>query len=170
MTTLSTGHSEILNINPVDMAEELAGANEWAVERHGDDELTMFISGQYTDLQFRVFWRDDFKTLQFACMFDLKVPEGKRGDIYESIGMINERMWIGHFEFWAEEGALLYRHASLANDPLLGAIGEDHIITMIETALGECERFYPVFQFVMWGGQTPAQAIESAMLECAGSA
>ena len=170
MTTLSTGHSEVLSHNPVDLAEELAGANEWRVARHSEDDLTMFISGQYTDLQFRVFWREDFKTLQFACLFDLRVPEGRKSDIYQTIGLINERMWIGHFEYWAEEDALLYRHASLANDPLLGAIGEEHMSTMVETALGECERFYPVFQFVMWGGQTPEEAIESAMLECAGCA
>ncbi|NVJ71549.1 MAG: YbjN domain-containing protein [Alphaproteobacteria bacterium] len=170
MTTLSTGHSEVISQNPVDLAEELAGANDWAVERHGEDELTMFISGQYTDLQFRVFWRDDFKTLQFACLFDLKVPEGRRADIYQTLGLINERMWIGHFEYWAEEDALLFRHASLVGDPLLGAICEEHMVTMVETALGECERFYPVFQFVMWGGQSPEEAIESAMLECAGSA
>ncbi|WP_051555865.1 YbjN domain-containing protein [Kordiimonas gwangyangensis] len=85
-TTLSTGHSEVLSHNPVDLAEELAGANDWPVERHGEDELTMFISGQYTDLQFRVFWREDFKTLQFACLFDLRVPEGRRSDIYHTIG------------------------------------------------------------------------------------
>ncbi|SDE69196.1 MULTISPECIES: YbjN domain-containing protein [Kordiimonas] len=170
MTTLSTGHSEIISQNPVDLAEELAGANDWAVERHGEDELTMFISGQYTDLQFRVFWREDFKTLQFACLFDLKVPEGRRADIYRVLGMINERMWIGHFEYWSEEDALLFRHASLVGDPLIGAIGEEHMVTMVETALGECERFYPVFQFVMWGGQSPEEAIESAMLECAGTA
>jgi len=170
MTTLSTGHSEVIHSNPVDMVEEMAGANDWAVERHGDDELTMFISGHYTDLQFRVFWREDFKTLQFACLFDLRVPEGRRMDIYHTIGLINERMWIGHFEYWAEEDALLYRHASLANDPMLGALSEEHVATMIDNAVNECERFYPVFQFVMWGGQSPEGAIEAAMLECAGTA
>ncbi|MBV1901195.1 MAG: YbjN domain-containing protein [Kordiimonadaceae bacterium] len=170
MTSLNTGHTEATSVNPVDMAEQLAGANDWAVERQGDDELTMFISGEYTDMQLRVFWREEFKTLQFACLFDLKIPEGRKADVYQTIGMINERMWIGHFEFWSEENALLYRHASLANDPMLGGIGEDHLVTMVETALGECERFYPVFQFVMWGGQTPEEAIEAAMLECVGSA
>ncbi len=170
MTTLNTGHSEIALNNPVDMAEELAGANDWVVERQGDNELVMFISGEYTDMQFRVFWREEFKTLQFACLFDLKVPEGRRHDIYKVLGLINERMWIGHFEYWAEENALLFRHASLANDPLLGTIGEDHMVTMVETALGECEKFYPVFQFVMWGGHSPEEAIEAAMLDCVGSA
>lgn len=170
MTTLSTEHIDIAGVHPVDMAEELAGANDWACERHGQDELTLFISGRYADLQFRIFWREDFKTLQFACLFDLKVPEGRKLEVYRLLGLVNERLWIGHFEYWADEGALLFRHASLANDPLLGAIGEEHIATIIETALNECERFYPVFQFVMWGGQSADEAIESAMLDCVGTA
>ncbi|GHF18911.1 hypothetical protein GCM10017044_11820 [Kordiimonas sediminis] len=170
MTTLSTGLSAYTTPHPVDMAQELAGANDWAYERHNEDELTMFLSGHYADLQFRVFWRDDFKTLQFACLFDIKVPEGKRDEIYRVIGLINERMWIGHFEFWADDNAILFRHASLANDPMTGAFGEDHMATVVETAMGECERFFPVFQFVMWGGQSPEEAIESAMLECMGTA
>ena len=170
MTTLSTGLSEHSAPNPVDLAEELAGVNDWMCERHNDDEITMFMSGNYADMQFRVYWRDDYKTLQFACLYDIKVPEGRRADIYKTISLINERMWIGHFEYWSDENALLFRHASLANDPLIGVIGEEHLVTMIETALGECERFYPVFQFVMWGGKAPEEAIEAAMLDCAGSA
>ena len=170
MTTLNTVYSEYSSPHPVDLAQDIAGANDWAYERHSEDELTMFISGQYADMQFRVFWREDYKTLQFACLFDLKVPDQRIGDIYKSIGLVNERMWLGHFEYWAEEGALLFRHASLANDPMTGAIGEDHIAAMIETALGESERFYPVFQFVMWGGQSAEDAIQAAMLDCVGTA
>jgi len=170
MTTLNIAQLETLDHNPVNMAEEIAGANDWQYERHSDNELTLFLSGQYTDLQFRLVWREDFQTLQFACLFDLKVPEAKISDIYHVLGLLNERMWIGHFEFWSEEEALLFRHASLASDPMGGVIGEDHVATMIETAVNECERFYPVFQFIMWGGQSPTEAIESAMLECAGSA
>lgn len=170
MASLTTEQSELIISNPVDLAEEIAGANDWDYERHNDQELTIFVAGQYTDMQFRLFWRDDFKTLQFACMFDMKASEARRADLYKTVGMVNERMWIGHFEYWAEENAILFRHASLANDPLLGVIGQDHIVTMIETAIGETERFYPVFQFVLWGGQTPEEAIESSMLECAGHA
>lgn len=170
MTNLSTSYTEVGASNPVDMAEELAGANEWAYERHNEQELTLFMSSQYTELQFRLFWRDDLKTLQFACLFDMKVPEGRRAELYKAVGLANERLWIGHFEYWAEEDALLFRHASLANDPLLGIVTEDHIVSIIETALGECERFFPVYQFVIWGGQTPEEAIETAMLDCAGSA
>ena len=41
---------------------------------------------------------------------------------------------------------------------------------MVDIAITECERFYPAFQFVLWGGKTPADALEAAMLECRGEA
>ena len=41
---------------------------------------------------------------------------------------------------------------------------------MIDSALTKCERFYPAFQFVLWGGKKPAEALEAAMLDCAGMA
>ena len=39
-----------------------------------------------------------------------------------------------------------------------------------EAALEECERFYPVFQFVLWGGKSPGEAIAAALIETAGEA
>ena len=41
---------------------------------------------------------------------------------------------------------------------------------LIEIALNECERFYPAFQFVIWGGKSPADAMAAAMLETMGEA
>ena len=40
----------------------------------------------------------------------------------------------------------------------------------MEIALNECERFYPAFQFVLWGGKEPQEAILAAMLETEGEA
>ena len=42
--------------------------------------------------------------------------------------------------------------------------------TLVETALDECERFYPVFQFVLWGGKTPSEAIAAALIDTQGEA
>ena len=33
---------------------------------------------------------------------------------------------------------------------------------LVEAALDECERFYPVFQFVLWGGKSPTEAIAAS--------
>ena len=39
-----------------------------------------------------------------------------------------------------------------------------------EAALEECERFYPVFQFVLWGGKSPGEAIAAALIDTHGEA
>ena len=37
-------------------------------------------------------------------------------------------------------------------------------------AVEECERFYPVFQFVLWGGKSPGEAIAAALIDTHGEA
>jgi hypothetical protein len=41
----------------------------------------------------------------------MRVPKKKRGDAYELLSLINQRVWLGHFEVWAEDGEIVYRHA-----------------------------------------------------------
>ena len=41
---------------------------------------------------------------------------------------------------------------------------------LLDVSVAECERFYPAFQFVVWGGKTPAEAVESAILDTVGEA
>ena len=41
---------------------------------------------------------------------------------------------------------------------------------LVETAIDECERFYPVFQFVLWAGKTPQEAIAAALIDTQGEA
>ena len=35
----------------------------------------------------------------------------------------------------------------------------------MEIALTECERFYPAFQFVIWGGKSASEAVSAAILD-----
>ncbi len=170
MTSLVVGEHYAVTNNPLDLAEEIAASNDWVYERESGQELIIALESQYCDLQVRLFWRSDFATLQTAVMMDTRVNDRKLSDIYEAVSLVNERMWLGHFEYWVAEQALIFRHASLANDPMTGIIGGGHIATMIETAVSECDRFYPVFQFVLWGGKSPSDAIEAAMLDCVGEA
>jgi len=170
MTSLDVGEHYALVDNPLDLAEDMAASNDWIYERENQHELILAVEGQYCDLQVRLFWRADFATLQTAVLMDTRVNDRKLPEIYETVSLVNERMWLGHFEYWLNEQALIFRHASLANDPMTGVIGADHIATLVETAINECDRFYPVFQFVLWGGKSPADAIEATMLECVGEA
>ena len=37
-------------------------------------------------------------------------------------------------------------------------------------ALSECERFFPAFQFVIWGGKGASEALDASMFETMGEA
>jgi hypothetical protein len=41
---------------------------------------------------------------------------------------------------------------------------------MIGIAVAECERYYPAFQHVIWGGKSAADAVAAAIIETAGEA
>ncbi len=155
--------------NPLDLIEQVFISNGWTFERASEEEITAAIGGEWAEYHLRFYWREEGNILQTACVFDTKVPNAKKGQIYETLALINERIWLGHFESWIEDGVLLFRHASVLEEYQYGA-SLNLIETLIETALVECERYYPVFQFVIWAGKNPKEAIETAMLETVGEA
>jgi len=153
---------------PIDMLETYFAAHGWTHERE-DDEIVAKVKGSWTQYELRAIWREDDGVLQFMGFPDVRVPDERRAAIYETIGLVNEQLWVGHFELWASTGVLLYRHAALVD-------GEDGTLSLgsaeliVDSAIDECERFYPVFQFVLWGGKTPRAALEAAMVDAAGEA
>jgi hypothetical protein len=62
----------------------------------------------------------------------------------------------------------MFRHAIL----LRGALGAsvEQLEDLVDMALTECERFYPAFQLVIWGGKTAEEAVTAAMIEPMGEA
>ena len=103
-----------------------------------------------------------------ASAYDMRVPDKRKIEVHSLLAMVNERMWLGHFDLWIEDGVPMYRHAVLTQ----GGTGllPFQMEKLIEIALNECERFYPAFQFVIWGGKSPADAMAAAMLETMGEA
>ncbi|MFX8086663.1 YbjN domain-containing protein, partial [Acinetobacter baumannii] len=83
---------------------------------------------------------------------------------------VNEQLWIGHFELWSTTGILLYRHAAMIEGEDGATLSLSAAELIVESAVDECERFYPVFQFVMWGGKTPKEAMAAALIETQGEA
>jgi hypothetical protein len=153
---------------PIDMLAAYFKAHGWAFEHAGEDEIIANTQGSWAQYELRAIWREDDQVLQLLVLPDIRVADDKRSAIYETIGLINEQLWLGHFELWSSSGIVLFRHGALL------AAGEtmtlDQAQILVETALDECERFYPVFQFVLWGGKTPAEAISASMIETRGEA
>ncbi len=153
---------------PLEMLAALFNARGWGFEVASDEEIAAEFKGSWTSYQIRAIWREEDNALQLLVMPDVNVPSDKRDDIYKALGLINEQLWLGHFDLWSSNGILLFRHGSLL--PPSGMLGVDQAQTIIDVALDECERFYPVFQFIIWGGKSPEDALASALIETHGEA
>lgn len=155
---------------PIDMLEAWYKAQGWTNERIGDDEIVAATQGAWGQYELRGVWRDDDRVLQFLAFPDVKAIDGKKAALYEAVGLINEQLWIGHFEMWSADGAIVFRHALLLENGDDATLSLDQAETLVEAAVGELDRFYPVFQFVLWGGKSPQEAITAAMVETHGEA
>jgi hypothetical protein len=154
--------------NPVDSIELIAAQNDWSFERSGEDEITVSVQGDWCDYHVSFSWMEDIEALQLACAFDIKVLEARRNEVVRLLAMINEQMWVGHFDLWQREGVIMYRNALL----LAGGVeaGDEQIAAMMENALEACERFYQAFQFVVWAGKSAKDALEHSLIETVGEA
>ena len=154
--------------NPLDVMEQIVTANDWSFDRRNDAEMAAEAPGKWCDYGLFFSWSSEISAMHFTCAIDLKVPEKQRGALFELLALANERLWIGHFGMDADDGMPVFRHSVL----LRGAPGAsaESLEDMIDIAITECERFYPAFQFVLWGGKSPTDALAAAMLECVGEA
>ena len=154
--------------NPLDVMEQIVAANDWTFDRRSDSEMAAEAPGKWCDYGLYFSWSHEISAMHFTCAFDLKVPEKRRPALYELLALANERLWIGHFGMDADDGMPVFRHAVLLRGTR-GASAES-LEDMVDIAITECERFFPAFQFVLWGGKKPAEALAAAMLECVGEA
>ncbi len=154
--------------NPLDILEQIIASNEWAFERRSDGEMAAEAPGKWCDYGLHFSWSHEISAMAFTCAFDLKVPAEARDKLYELLALANDRLWIGHFGIEAEDGVPVFRHSVL----LRGAQGAsaESLEDMVDIAITECERFFPAFQFVLWGGKAPAEALAASMLDCVGEA
>jgi hypothetical protein len=160
--------TEHTRVNPLDVVERLAATNGWSFERAGDEEITIVVTGKWSDYQISYTWMFDIEALHLACAFELKVPDRSRLEVQQLISLINQQMWVGHFDLWSQDGLVMYRQALV----LAGGVEANtrQCETLLGTALDSCERYFPAFQFVVWAGKSAREALDAAMFETQGQA
>jgi len=113
-------------------------------------------------------YRHELPALLFTLGFDIQAPASRRIEAVRLAGLINENLWLGHFDVWSDDGTIIFRHAM----PMIGrdeiSVGE--IQAMLAAALDAAERFQPAFQFLILGGMQPDAAAQAALFETAGEA
>ncbi|MGC2523692.1 MAG: YbjN domain-containing protein [Stellaceae bacterium] len=168
MTSVATSEPTPFFGNPIDLVEEIVSANEWAHDRASEEELVVEISGRWCDYRLYFVWQEEICAMHFSCGFDMKVPKGRRAAVYELLALANEKLWLGHFDLSTEDNSPSFRHALLLRG--VGAGSAEQIEDLVDIALSECERFYPAFQLVLWGGKRPGEAMAAAMIDPVGEA
>jgi hypothetical protein len=168
MNTVRDMIEESQDAAPVEMLAALFEAHGWTTEQVSEDEVTSEVPGAWTTYQVRGIWRVEDKVLQILCLPEIRVPDGKKREAYELLGRINEQLWLGHFDMWSQGGVIIYRHGLVLGDD--GMLSIDMAQLAVETAISECDRFYPAFQFVLWGDKSPRDALDAALVDAAGEA
>lgn len=166
--SLSYVDSGSLQPNPLDLLEELVGANDWAFDRASTDELAVEITGRWCDYRLYFLWQEDLGALHFSCLLESRVPAEKRREVSLLLALLNEKMWLGHFDLSSDDGTPMFRHTLLVRGA--GGVSVEQMEDLVEVALGESERFFPAFQFVIWGGKTAEEAVAASLLDVEGEA
>jgi len=155
-------------IHPVDIIEHIAAISDWSFERQDADEISISVQGGWSDYHVSFNWMEEMESLHLACAFDLKVPEARRGEIKQLISLINEQLWIGHFDIWSKEGVVLFRNSHLLSG---GAeVSPQQCEALLRSATESCDLYYQAFQFVVWAGKSAADALAEVMFETVGQA
>lgn len=156
------------DIHPIDIVENLAAHHEWEFDRVSDEQISMAVEGQWRTYSITLAWSAYDETLRLICSFEMEPPEEKLPKLYELLNSVNDQCWAGAFTYWAEQQMMIYRYG------LVLAGGQDasaeQIDTMIGAAVMSAERYYPAVQLVVWGDQTPKQALQVAIAEAYGHA
>ena len=163
MNSLSTVEPTPIPGNPIDLAEEIAEANEWAHERTGEEELLVEIKGRWGEYRLAFVWQEEMNAMHFSCGFEMSLPEARRVAVYELLAFANEKLWLGHFDLSGEENSPVFRQTMLLGGA--AQMSGEQIEDLVDIAVSECERFFPAFRLVVAGGKPAGEALAAAVID-----
>ena len=156
------------DLHPIDIVETLAAHHDWDFDRVTDDQIAMAVEGQWRTYSITLAWSPYDETLRLICTFEMDPPEERVSALYDTLNRTNDMVWSGAFTYWREQRLMVWRYGlSLAGGQIAGA---EQIDRMITEAVTSAERFYPAFQLVCWGNDSPERALEMAMGQAFGRA
>ena len=164
----SDGAFEAPEAGPLDTIEQVAGAAEFDAQRIDETELHVNLAGSWRDVSVWFAWREEAQVLQIGAPLEIKVPAGCRAAVNELLALVNERLWLGHFDHWERDHGLIYRNGAVL--PSGQAMDASQAEILLRGALDAFEKFYPAFNYVVWGGKSPREALDMCVLETVGNA
>lgn len=154
---------DFIGQNPLDVFWRVAIAENYERERICLNELHLSVPGHWCDHHVALSWCPEEEMLKLFLAFDSKVPGGRSDHICRLMALINERLCVGHFDYWGLDDSLVYRDAVLLSGK--ARLGAAQAMAMIASALSAAEKGYPACQYVLWAGMSPEEALDTAIVE-----
>ena len=151
-----------------EIVEHVLGSLGWQYDRESYNSIQCIAPTRWGEMGCLFACRLDPAALHFSLTLDVKPQSARKAVISELVMLMNEQLWLGHFDFWIEDEVIIFRHAL----PLAGrmAPGSGEVQAVLTAALQAAEQFVPAFNFVIWAGKSPAEAMAAAMFETDGEA
>ena len=156
------------DLHPIDIVETLAEHNDWDFDRVTDDQIAMAVEGQWRTYSITLAWSGSDETLRLICTFEMDPPEEKLPALYDCLNRTNDMVWAGAFTFWREQKLMVWRYGLVLAGGQLAT--PEQIDRLVGNAVMSAERFYPAFQLVSWGDDSPERAMDVAIAEAYGRA
>ncbi|MGD9816205.1 MAG: YbjN domain-containing protein [Hyphomonadaceae bacterium] len=155
--------------DPLDTVEAVIGADDrFLCERAEDGDVHFSFKCSWGETVGYFSHRHELPALLFTLGFDIQAAQSRRTEAVRLAALINENLWLGHFDVWSDDGTIIFRHAM----PMIGrdeiSIGE--VQAMLAAGMDAAERFQPAFHFLILGGMSAEAAAEASLFETAGEA
>ncbi len=98
-------------LDPLDVIEHVLSAENLTFDRTEDGDLAFTLAGDWKDYELWFAWRPEADCLQLCLSVDIRAKKSRRTAAYELLSLINQRVWLGHFEIWTDEGEVVFRHS-----------------------------------------------------------
>ncbi len=157
----------VITQDPLEVVERVLSAENLDFDRTEDGDLAFAITGDWKEYEMWFAWRPQAECLQICLSIDRKVDAGSLAAACRLVNLINQRVWLGHFEVWADDGEIIFRHAMALPDGERPSLAQ--AASMIDASLEAADRFYPAFEFLV-AGKTPEEAMTACMFETLGQA
>lgn len=167
MTTLSQSGPEMPE-NALDVVEQTLLAADWLCERTEEGVIHCATTTRWGECAGMFAWRDEPASIHFSLSLDLRAPASRKAAVSSLVCRINERLWLGHFDYWADDGVAVFRHTIPMLERSSPEAGE--VAAIIAAGMDAAEQFLPAFNFTAWAGKSPEEAIAAVLFETAGEA
>jgi hypothetical protein len=157
-----------LGLDPLDVVEHVLNAENLEFDRTEEGDLAFAYAGHWRLYELWFAWRPEADCLQLCLSLDLSAKADQRAPAFELANLINQRVWLGHFEVWADDGEIIYRHALSVPEGERPTLAQ--AASMIDGAVDAAERFFPAFEFLLGGAKSPDEAMAACMFETVGTA